>query len=103
MIHRYTSEDNIHDLRSSSLHEIMGSGQRKGRELAQLIVQQQKDHQDELQSRDEQIAKFQTLFQQVEIKQAESQKDFEKRLQEITKKDQHFITKIKEKLAQGGH
>ena len=32
---------------------LMGDGRRKGREMAQLIVQQQKDHQEELRGRDE--------------------------------------------------
>ena len=34
------------------------------------------------------------------MKQAESQKEFDKRLQETTRRDQQYILKIKDKLAQ---
>lgn len=78
----------------------MGESSRKGREMAQLIVQQQKDHQEELRARDEQIVKFQNLFQEVLVKQAKSQKEFEEKLKELAQRDQKYILKLKETLAE---
>ena len=64
-----------------SAQENQGSSDKKEvEEMTALVIQQKKDHEKDLQKRDELIEKLKNLFKEVELKQGQQQNEHEQKI-----------------------